>query len=174
MFWNSPELSRGVQERRTTDGCLWAPEPWGAKLERVDQDAYPEFDRLMRGLEDWYADSMRARAYDADPGSGSREAGHRVLRVQSYPGPNWRTLFYEASRHEDLVAQQAIIRALREEIYGLDHGPSQAGPASGLHRGTREYRQAVANAEGSLRQVARRFGISHTEVRRIRLQEGVK
>lgn len=126
----------------------------------------------MRGLEDWYADSMQARAYDADPGAGTREAGHRVLRVQRYPGPPWRRLWYEADGNP--LAEQAIIRALKEEIYGLDHGPSQAGPASGLHRGTREYRRAVAGAEGSLRAVARRFGISHTEVRRIRLQEGVK
>lgn len=126
----------------------------------------------MTGLEDWYADSLKGRAYDADPGRAASEPGHRVMRAQKYPGPPWRRLWYEANG--DLVAQQAIIRALRDEIYGLSHGPSQAGPASGLHKGTREYRRTIAEAPGSLRQVARTYGISHTEVRRIRLQEGTK
>jgi hypothetical protein len=135
------------------------------------QDAYHEFDRLMTGLEDWYSDSMRARAYDADQGHGASKPGHVVLHVNRYPGPPWRRLFYEADG--DPVAQQAIIAALKEEHYGLTHSPSQAGPASGLHRGTAEWRSSVAGADGSLRAVGRRFGISHTEVRRIRLQEGV-
>lgn len=130
-------------------------------------DAYREFDSLMRYLEDWYADSQKARAFDAQLGPASGSPGHRVLRANRYPGPPWRRLYYEAD--DNPVAQAAIIHALEEEIYGLDHSPSKSGPASGLHRGTNEWVLAIAAADGSLRAVARRFGISHTEVRRQRL-----
>lgn len=138
----------------------------------VSTDAYTEFDSRMRYLEDWYADSLRATAYDADRGHGASDPGHKVLRANHYPGPAWRRLWYEADGNP--VAQAAIINALDEEIYGLSHSPTLASPASGLHRGTREWRTAVATADGSLRAVARRFGISHTEVRRIRIDEGVR
>lgn len=126
-----------------------------------------EFDRLLGQLEDWHADSVRARAYDA--GGSTPEPGHAILLRNRYPGPNWRKLWNEA---QDDVARAAILRALEDEFYGLSHGPSQSGPASGLHRGTKEWRRAVASADGSLRAVARRFGISHTEVRRLRLACG--
>jgi hypothetical protein len=124
------------------------------------------FERLLKQLEDWHADSVRARAYDG--GSGLHEAGHAILLRNKYPGPDWRRLW----RDSDDITREGILRSLEEELYGLDHGPSQSGPASGLHRGTREWRLAVASADGSLRAVARRFGISHTEVRRLRLSEG--
>lgn len=130
-------------------------------------DAYPEFDRLMGALEDWYADSTKAQAFDSQPGPASGSPGHRILRKGRYPGPQWRRLWYETD--EDPVAQAAIIRSLEEELYGISHGPSQSGPASGLHRGTVEWGRAVAASDGSLRAVARRFGVSHTEVRRQRL-----
>lgn len=126
-----------------------------------------EFRALLRQLEDWYADSTRAVTYDG-PGHGASEPGHRILRVQPYPGPDWRDIWREATDSSNAAAQQAIIRALADELFGLDHGPSQSGPASGLHRGTREWALAVARADGSLRAVGRRFGISHTEVRRLR------
>lgn len=130
---------------------------------------YAEFDRLMRELEDWYADSIKARDYDASPSHG--EGGHRILLKNRYPGPPWRRLWFEASDPEapNLTQQAAIIRSLEEEIYGLTHGPSRSGPASGLHRGTHEFNLAVATAPGSLRQVARTFGLSHTAVRKIKL-----
>jgi hypothetical protein len=131
---------------------------------------YTEFDGLMRQLEDWYADDVRAMALDALP--GANDEGTKVLHVHRYPGPPWRRLWAEAEYHDNLQAQAAIINALEEEIYGLDHSPSNSGPASGLHRGTREWNLAIATADGSLRAVARRFGLSHTEVRRIRLQYG--
>lgn len=123
-----------------------------------------EFRALLRELEDWYADSTRAITYDG-PGHGASEPGHRILRVNLYPGPDWRAEWRHCASD---VCRQAIIRALRDEIFGLDHGPSQSGPASGLHRGTREWVLAVASADGSLRAVGRRFGISHTEVKRLR------
>jgi hypothetical protein len=134
--------------------------------------AWAEFDRLMRQLEDWFSDSTKAMALDAQSGSGTKEHGHVMLRRNKYPGPNWRE---EWARLDpmNVEGERAIIEALQEELYGLDHGPSQSGPASGLHRGTEEWRLAVARSDGSLRAVARRFGISHTEVRRIRAQEGV-
>lgn len=128
----------------------------------IGKDA--EFHRLLHQLEDWYADSVRARAYDE--GGGSPAAEHAVLRVNRYPGPNWRQLWRAACG--DHRAQHEILDSLEEELYGLEHAPSKAGPASGLHRGTQEWRLAVASADGSLRAVARRFGISHTEVRRLR------
>lgn len=140
-----------------------------ARLGSVDRDVYQEFDRKMRALEDWYSDSMQAQAYDAQRGHGAKEHGHVILRAQKYPGPNWRHLWYVADNSP--LAQAAILRALTEELYGLDHGPSQAGPASGLHRGTREWKHAIATADGSLRSVGRRFGVSHTEVRRLRIEE---
>lgn len=130
--------------------------------------ARDEFERLMRQLEDWYADSVRAVAPDADRGHAASPVGHRILHVNSYPGPNWREAWARLDP-DDLAGEQAIIRALGEELYGLDHGPSQSGPASGLHRGTREWSLAVASADGSLRAVARRFGVSHSTVRRERL-----
>lgn len=130
-----------------------------------------DFERQMRALEDWYADSTRAQAYDVGSGpvDGSASGGHQVLHVAPYPGPNWRREFRLAARADDLTRAAAINRALEDELYGLDHAPSQSGPASGLHRGTLEWRRAVAEADGSLRAVARRFGISHSEVRRLRL-----
>lgn len=128
-----------------------------------------EFERYMGALEDWYADDVRAQAYDTDSGSGPHP-GHRILRRGTYPGPNWRREFDLAEDRRDIVAQEAINRALADELYGLDHSPSQSGPASGLHRGTREWKRAVGEADGSLRAVARRFGVSHTEVRRLRLE----
>lgn len=127
---------------------------------------YTEFDRLMTALEDWYADSTRAQSYDG-PGHGARKPGHAILLRNEYPGPQWRRLWYEAD--DDPVAQAAIINSIEEELYGLSHSPSRAGPSSGLHRGTKEWALAVASADGSLRAVARRFGVSHTEVRRQRL-----
>jgi hypothetical protein len=129
------------------------------------------FDHLLTQLEDWYADSVRARAYDGGGGSGTREAGHAILLRNRYPGPDWRRLWREAEG--DPARQGTLLDAVKDELHGLSHGPSQSSPASGLHAGTQEWRQAVAAADGSLRAVARRFGISHTEVRRIRLQEGV-
>lgn len=130
-------------------------------------DSYELFDGLMTTLEDWYSDSTKAQAYDASKGHGSHDLGHSILRANKYPGPPWRRLWYESDG--DPVAQKAIIRALQEEIYGLSHGPSRAGPAGGLHRGTKEWSLALASADGSLRAVGRRFGVSHTEVRRQRL-----
>lgn len=124
------------------------------------------FKFLLKQLEDWYADDVRAIPIDGS--SGSHEPGHVILRVRKYPGPNWRQRWNVADDDERL----AILKALEDEIYGLDHGPSMAGPAAGLHRGTLEFRRAVGMADGSLRAVARRFGISHTEVRRIRLEQG--
>lgn len=132
------------------------------------------FDRLMSALEDWYSDSTRAMALDAQGGSGTKEHGHAILRRNKYPGPDWRGA-WAALDPFDTEGERLIIEALEEEIYGLSHSPSKAGPASGLHRGTSEWRMAVASADGSLRAVARRFGLSHTEVRRIRqaaAQEG--
>lgn len=133
--------------------------------------ARTEFERLMRALEDWYADDTRALDFaGASGGSSGHGSGHRVLRKRPYPGPNWREEFQQAEDRNDPVAQEAINAALREELYGLDHGPSKAGPASGLFRGTKEWEWAVAAADGSLRAVARRFGTSHSEVRRLRLK----
>lgn len=120
------------------------------------------FERLVRQLEDWHADDVKARAYDT--GGSPAEAGHAILHRRRYPGPNWRRAWSDP--HAD---RRAILLDLEDEIYGLSHSPSQASPASGHHRGTTEWRQAVADADGSLRAVARRFGISHTEVRRIRM-----
>lgn len=131
---------------------------------RDDRDAH--FRALLKELEGWYADSVRAMAYDSS--GGSFEAEHVILRVQPYPGPDWRARWHTAA--DDDQQREGILRALEEELYGLTHGPSQASPASGLHRGTSDWRQAVATADGSLRAVARRYGISHTEVRRIRLE----
>lgn len=131
-------------------------------------DPYDEFNRLMTALEDWYVDSVQARDYNASPGTAS--AGHRILRRNRYPGPPWRAEFAAATREGDPVRQQAIIRAIRDELFGINHSPSQSGPASGLHRGTREWRLAVASADGSLRAVARRFGTTHTTVRRLRVE----
>lgn len=130
-------------------------------------DAYREFDRLMRQLEDWYSDSVRAIALDAQDGAGNHENGHRILHAQKYPGPNWRKLWAQLPADDD-AGEQAIISALKDELYGLDHSPSQSGPASGLHSGTQEWKYAIAKADGSLRAVARRFGVSHTTVLRLR------
>lgn len=126
---------------------------------------HDEFLRLLTRLEDWYADSVKARAYDA--GGTPPPAEHAVLRRNRYPGPDWRKLWDEA---ENDLTRAAILRSLEDELHGLSHGPSRVGPASGLYQGTKEWRCAVAKAEGSLRTVARRFGISHTEVRRLRLR----
>lgn len=127
-----------------------------------------DFERLMSLLEDWYADSTRARAYDADGGPGSTDPGHRVLRANRYPGPPWRQLYREATERSDLRAQAAIVNALEDEIYGLDHSPSMAGPASGLHPGTQEYERAIALHDGTTRFVARKFGVSQSTVVRYR------
>jgi hypothetical protein len=139
------------------------------RAQRPGDPRWREFLRLVVQLEDWHADSVRARAYDGAGGSGTREHSHAILRVNRYPGPDWHRLWREA--HDVPGAQQAIIDSLRAELHGITHSPSQASPASGLHAGTQEWRLAIAHSEGSLRAVARRFGISHTEVRRIRLQE---
>ena len=128
-----------------------------------------EFDRLIAALEDWYSDSVKAKAFDADTGHASGKPGATMLRANRYPGPPWRRLWDEATATQNLQAQAAILRSLHDEIYGLTHSPSRAGPASGLHRGTQEWSKAIASAPGSLRQVARTFGVSHTEVRRQRL-----
>lgn len=131
-------------------------------------DAYRRFIRALNQLEDWHADSVRAT--DIRPiGSGQHDAGHAILLRNKYPGPDWRRLWVAACGDRD--AQLAILTAVEDELYGLSHGPSRAGKASGLHRGTEEFRRAVAHEPGSLRKVARKFGISHTEVRRIRLRE---
>lgn len=125
-----------------------------------------EFLRLLHYLEGWHADSVRARSYDG-PGHGSHDAGHAMLLANRYPGPNWRQLWRAACGDGD--ARDGLLTALRDEVHGLTHSPSQAGPASGLHPGTQEYREAVRTSDGSTRAVGRRFGISHTEVRRIRM-----
>ena len=135
---------------------------------RMGKDAATHFFSVLRQLEDWYADDVRAT--DIRPlGSGHAGApGHRILRANRYPGPDWRKLYGAACGDPD--AQAGIVKAVEDELYGLSHGPSLAGPASGLHRGTAEFRRAVGMADGSLRAVARRFGISHTQVRRLRLE----
>lgn len=119
----------------------------------------------MGALEDWYCDGVKAQTYDSSP--GAHDPGHAILRLQPYPGPPWRKLWQETNE----LGQAAIIHALRDELYGLSHGPSQAAPAvSGLHPGTAEWKHTVATAEGSLREVARRFGTSHTTVRGLRME----
>lgn len=132
---------------------------------------YSEFDRLMSGLEDWYRDSVQAQSYDGHP--GSHELGHVILTSQPYPGPPWRALWEEASTHDQpLLTRAGIIGALEDELYGLSHGPSLASPASGLHPNTEEWRRAIAQHPGSLREVGRRFGVSHTQVKRLRVDYG--
>jgi hypothetical protein len=124
---------------------------------------YPAFNRLVNELEDWYRDGVQAQAYDGSP--GTHHPGHRILRSQPYPGPNWRRLWAESQGPEN---DRAIIESIEAEIYGLSHGPSRSGPASGLHHGTVEWKLAVATAPGTLRSVARTFGVSHTTVRTLR------
>lgn len=122
-------------------------------------------------LRDWYCDGgqVRARGFaGAGTPTSDPTQGDVVLRCWKYPGPNW-VAEWNAQKNNP-AGQEAILRALEEEIYGLTHSPSLAGPASGLHKDTAEWRLAVATADGSLRAVARRFGISHTEVRRLRMQ----
>lgn len=132
---------------------------------------YSDFDTLMTRLEDWHADSVKAQDYAGS--SGSPEHGHAVLRVQPYPGPNYRKQWAEAERVGDLLRMATILHVLENELYAIDHSPSLASPAaSGLYPGTRAHRHAMATAEGSLRQVARRFGVSHTTVREARLEHG--
>lgn len=132
---------------------------------------FREFDTLMTRLEDWYADSVQAQDYAGS--SGSHEHGHAVLRVQPYPGPPWRRLWAAADRVGDELAQGRILHELENELYAIDHSAYLASPASGLHPGTRAWRDAVANSEGSLREVARKFGVSHTTVRTVRLEQGL-
>jgi len=130
---------------------------------------FREFDTLMTRLEDWHADSVQAQDYAGS--SGSNEHGHAVLRVQPYPGPAWRRLWAEAERVGDIVKQAHILHQLENELYAIDHGAYLASPgASGLYPGTKAWDRAVATSEGSLREVARRFGTSHTTVRSIRLE----
>ena len=168
-------LDRGIREpsfppRGVPEEGRLTRRSWAASM--VGMDAYHRFDRAMTQLEDWYSDSTRAMALDAQGGSGTKEHGHAILRRNQYPGPRWRELWAGLDAN-DTEGERLIIEAVEDELYGLDHGPSQASPAAGLHRGTAEWRLAVATADGSLRAVARRFGISHTEVRRIRDAEGV-
>lgn len=128
-----------------------------------------EFHRLMGSLEDWYADSVQAQDYAGNGGTPTH--GHAILCVQPYPGPAWRRLWKETLDHADpLLSRAAILRSLEDELFGLSHGPSRVGKASGLHPHTDEWRVEIATAEGSLRAVARRFGVSHTTVRALRLQ----
>lgn len=130
---------------------------------------YSDFDTLMTRLEDWHADSVKAHDYEG--GSGSVEHGHAILRVQPYPGPNWRAQWAAAERSGDLMRMATILHLLENELYAIDHGASHASPqVSGLYPGTFAWKHAVAHCEGSLRAVARKFGISHTTVRAVRLE----
>lgn len=131
---------------------------------------FQEFDTLMTRLEDWHADSVQAQDYAGS--SGAHEHGHAILRVQPYPGPDWRKAWVVAERLEDEVRAAGILHELENELYAIDHGASHASPASGLYPGTLAWRRAVGGAEGSLRAVARRFGTSHTTVRSMRLEFG--
>lgn len=125
----------------------------------------------MTRLEDWHADSVKAQDYAGS--SGTHEHGHAILRVQPYPGPNWRAKWAEAERLGDLMRMAQILHLLENELYAIDHGASHASPgASGLYPGTLAWKHAVAHSEGSLRAVARQFGISHTAVRAVRLEVG--
>lgn len=134
---------------------------------------YSDFDTLMTRLEDWYADSVQAQDYAGS--SGSHEHGHAILRVQPYPGPDWRQRWAEAERLGDYMRLAEILHVLENELYAIDHGASLASPgASGLYPGTYGHRHAMAHSEGSLRQVARRFGVSHTTVRAARLEFGAE
>jgi hypothetical protein len=134
-----------------------------------------KFHDLLRQLTDWHSDSVRAQAYDTS-GAGAAAPGHAVLRRNNFPGEQEYRRRWAAMQKMDGPAQIeeriAIFNDLEAEIYGLSHGPSRVGPASGLHRGTAEWRLAIAESDGSLRAVARRFGVSHTEVRRLRASRG--
>lgn len=158
-----PPSPKGGEEfwpnlRQAAQGCI---------MGRMGTDAR-YFLSLVTQLEDWHADDVRAT--DIRPlGSGAQTpSGHRILRRNRYPGPDWRRLYRAAGGNPD--AQTHLIKAVEDELYGLSHSPSLSSPASGLHRGTAEWRRAIAMADGSLRAVARRFGISHVEVRRYRAQ----
>ena len=118
-----------------------------------------QFDELASRLEDWYRDDVQAQSYEGGP--GTTEHGHAVLQSQAYPGAHPRRLWANA---QTLVDRAQIIHDLENELYAISHGASKAGPSSGLHPGTAEFDYAVATAEGSLRAVARRFGVSRRTI----------
>lgn len=75
----------------------------------------------LKVLQDWHADSVKARDYNS-PASSSSKPGSVVLRVQRYPGTaDWFARWRHA--YSDL-AREAIIQGLEDEYERLVGRPS--------------------------------------------------
>ncbi len=122
----------------------------------------PRFVAALKSLQDWHTDSLKARDYNS-PGVSSGKPAARMLRAQEYPSTRTALDRWRGARSD--LEREEIIEDLEAEFYGLGVGPSRKYEE---HPGTVPLRRAIATAGGSLRHVARQFGVSHTTVSRYR------
>lgn len=75
----------------------------------------------LKTLQDWYADSVKARDYNS-PASSSSKPGAVVLRIQRYPGTkDWIVRFMSATSP---AAREAVCVQIEEEYERLVGRPS--------------------------------------------------
>lgn len=121
----------------------------------------------LRRLQDWHLDSVKAQTFG---GTAASAPGPRVLQGQSYPGTHaWLGRWGAAGSDEH---REELIAAIEDEFYALGMAASRRSAASDgparVFVGTLEHRRLVAASEGSVRQVARLWGISKSCVHRYR------
>jgi hypothetical protein len=95
----------------------------------------------LKRLQDWHADSVKARDYNA-PAAGGGKPGHRVLLRQEYPGTRKA---WDSWRHApDDDEREAIIDYLDEEYRQLTRRPPMESYKD--YWGKTRYRRVEAEA----------------------------
>lgn len=127
------------------------------------------FRRRLAALEDWHRDALKARAYDA--ASGSSSPGPRELRSRGLP---WSADYKRRFTKGDLAERQRVVTEIEAEIAAISKHreadlwktvrKGQQYVTTKAHPGTKDWAEAIATAEGSLREVAGRFGVHHQTV----------
>jgi hypothetical protein len=133
-----------------------------------EHDAEELFFRILARLATWYSDPTKARNLD---GAGRSHPGSRPLWLQEdHPLQahldHWVWLWRRAKSERD---QNEVLQGVAFELKSF--GRRQA-PLARLYRGTEDWRRAIAEAPGSLRQVADQWRVSHTSVARFREEFG--
>lgn len=83
----------------------------------------PRFLTALKALQDWHADSVQARDYNAAATSSSSKPGAVHFRANRYPSTRYWLQKWAGASPE---TQESLVTAIEAELAGLSKGPRLA------------------------------------------------